>query len=67
MMPAGIDVIGGNIAQRFMITPVVVIFDEAAYRLLQLTGHVMRQLGDFTFQRVAVPLNCKSSGKIGQS
>ena len=57
MMLAGIDVIGSDIAQSFVITPVVVIFDEASNRFLQLTRHIMRHPVDFPFEGAMVPLN----------
>ena len=37
MMPAGIDVIRDDILKSFVVTPVVVIFDKASNRFLQVT------------------------------
>ncbi len=57
-MLASTDIIGDdNIAQPFVVTPVLVIFDEIACDFLQLIQHVMKYLVDFPFQGAMVPLN----------
>ena len=55
-MPASIDVIGGDIPQSFVITPVVIVFDEASNRFLQLIWHLMRHPVDFPFYGAVIPL-----------
>jgi hypothetical protein len=41
---AGVDVIGCYIAQSFVVTPVIVVFDKGTDCFLELTGHIIRQL-----------------------
>ena len=57
MMLAVIDVIGGDIPQSFVITPVVIVFDKASNCFPQLTRHLMGQLIELTFESAMVSLN----------
>ena len=51
------DVIRGDIAQPFVIRPVVIVFDKGPNRFLHFAGHIVRHLVDFAFYGTMVPLN----------
>ena len=57
MMPAGVNVVRRNIAQTFVITPIVVVFDKGPNRLLQFTWHIVKDLVNFSFKGAVVSLN----------
>ena len=40
-MPAGVDVIGRDITEAFVIAPIVVVLDECPDGFLQFTGHLV--------------------------
>ena len=56
-MSSCVDVIGRDIAQPFVITPVVIVFDEGPDCFLQLTRHIVRHLVNFPFYGAMVSFN----------
>ena len=55
-MPAGIDIIRGDIAQPLVVTPVVVVFNKGTDGFLQLTRHVVGHTVNLPFYRAMVAL-----------
>jgi len=53
----GVDIIGCDITQSFVIAPVVVVFDEGPDGFLQLARHLMGHLVNFAFYGAMVSFN----------
>jgi hypothetical protein len=56
-MSSCVDVMGCDIAQSFVVTPAVIVFDEGSDRFLQLAGHIVRHLVNFSFDGAMVSCN----------
>ena len=56
-MSSSVNVPGGDIAQPFVITSVVIVFDEGSDRFLQFTRHLVGQMVNLPFKRAVISFN----------
>ena len=53
-IPPSIDIVGCDIAETFVVAPIVVVFDECFNRFLEFTRHLMRYEVNLSFDSAVI-------------